>query len=205
MINVPITTASQFFWKKWYQKRLARKTCFKPKRNVLLASSRRGTWKAVSKESVFQDGNLLRGRFFIAIKDEGTKFEVLKAFIVVRGYRDRLKTSSIYNSATAWPHLARILLALTSSLNFKIFSTDVTQAYFQSAESLMRGVTLRRPSKLKLNVNKLVQLEKPLYGLFDSEDYLNRTIKSQLISKLGIVPTIADSAFIFIKYSKILK
>jgi hypothetical protein len=93
----------------------------------------RGTWKVVLKEDVPDNANILGGRFALAIKDEGTEKEVWKARFVVQGYRDHLKTSLVYYTATSRQHSSRVLIGLAAIFGFQVFSTDVTQAYLQSA------------------------------------------------------------------------
>ena len=98
----------------------------------------KGTWKLVCKSEVPRNTNILGGRFVLAIKDEGTKDEVWKALFVVQRYRDKLKTSLVQDTATPRQHSTRILIGLAAICGFRLFSTDVTQAYLQSTENPMR-------------------------------------------------------------------
>ena len=63
------------------------------------------------------------------------------------------------------------MLALASILGFHIWTTDINQAYLQSAENLQRKIFVR-PDVLQLEPNELLQVVKPLYGLSDAGDYL---------------------------------
>ena len=107
----------------------------------------------------------------LAIKDRGTRNEVRKARFVVQGYRDKLKTSLVHNNPTVKPHSVRLLIGLASVLGCRLFSTDVTQAYLQSADKLMRYVYLKPSKEFELPPDKMLKLLEPLYGLADSGDY----------------------------------
>jgi len=125
----------------------------------------------VNKENVPKDANILGGRFVLSIKDEGTNKEVWKARYVVQGFRDKMKTSLVHDNATARPHSTRILVGLASSFGFRLFSTDVTQAYLQSSENLTRDVYIRPSKEFGLKPDTMLNLLKPLYGLSDSGNY----------------------------------
>lgn len=129
------------------------------------------------------DANIIDNRFFLAIKDEGTGYEVWKARFVVQGYCNVLKTSLVHNSPTAKQSLIKILLVLTTNLKFVILSTDVTQAYLYSAEISIHELYLKTSPESKREESKLLHLNKPLYGLPDSGDYCGRKTKFHLISK----------------------
>lgn len=80
---------------------------------------------------------------------------------------------------------------------FHIFSSNVTQPYLQSAETLMRNVFIKPPPELCLKLNKLLQLLKPLYGLSDSDDYWGPTFRYHIVENLGMQCTLSDAALFF--------
>jgi Reverse transcriptase (RNA-dependent DNA polymerase) len=131
----------------------------------------RGTWKVVTQDSVSNDANILGGRFVLSIKDEGTENEVWKARIVVQGYLDHLKTSLVHDTATSRQHSSRLLVGLAASFGFRLFSTDVTQAYLQSSENILKDVYVKPTKEFVLEPGKILKLRRPLYGLADSGDY----------------------------------
>ena len=157
----------------------------------------RNTWKVVLKRDVPVDANVLGGRLVLAIKDEGTRNEVWKARFVVQGYRDKPKTSLVHNNPNVRPHSVRLLIGLASVLGFRLFSTDATQAYLQSADRLMRDVYLIPSKESGLAPDKLLKLLKPLYGLADSGDYWGKTLSEHLLKDIGMKTTLGDGALLY--------
>eukprot|EP00171_Calliarthron_tuberculosum_P009450 IDg9450t1 len=137
---------------------------------------KRGTFKVDLKSEMPDNPNLLGGRFVLSIKDEGSKREIWKARFVVQGYRDKMKTSLVHDISTARHHSIRMLIGLAAIFGFRLFSTDVTQAYLQSAENLMGDVFIKAPKEFELQGDQILKLMKPLYRLPDSGDYWGKTM-----------------------------
>jgi Reverse transcriptase (RNA-dependent DNA polymerase) len=150
----------------------------------------------VTQDSV-SNANVLGGRFILDIKDEGTENEVWKALFVVQGYRDHIKTSLVHDTATSRKHSSRLLVGLAASFGFSLFSTDVTQAYWQSSENILRYVYVKPTKEFILEPGKILKLLRPLYGLADSGDYWGRTLLNHLQGDLGMESTIDDTALLF--------
>ena len=165
----------------------------------------RGTWKLVAKDEVPNNANIMGGRFVLAIKDEGTQKEVWKARFIVQGYRDKLKTSLVHDSASSRQFSTRLLVGLAAIFGFRLFSTDVTRAYLQSAEELMRDVYIKPNGEFELGPDQLLKLLKPLYGLCDSGDYWGKTFSQHLTDDLGMKPTTLDPALYAKKMHEKLK
>ena len=157
----------------------------------------RGTWKVVSTHDLPQDANIMGGRFVLAIKNEGTKDEVYKARYVVQGYRDKMKTSLVHDSATSRQISTRILVGLAAIFGFRLFSTDVTQAYLQSSSDLMREVYIKPGKEFNLRPNEILKLLRPLYGLADSGDYWGATFSKHITEDLGMRSCVGDSAMFY--------
>ena len=157
----------------------------------------RGTWKVVSTHDLPKDANIMGGRFVLAIKNEGTKDEVYKARFVVQGYRDKMKTSLVHDSATSRQVSARILVGLAAIFGFRLFSTDVTQAYLQSSSDLMREVYIKPGKEFNLQPGEILKLLRPLYGLADSGDYWGATYSKHITEDLGMQPCVGDSAMFY--------
>ena len=174
----------------------------KAKRKEINGLIERGTWKIVAKDEVPGNANVMGGRFVLAIKDEGTDKEVWKARFIVQGYRDKLKMSLVHDTSTARQYSVRILIGLAAIFGFRLFSTDVTQAYLQSAESLMRDVYIKPNGEFELSKGQLLKLLKPLYGLADSGDYLGKTFSLHLTDDLGMKPCVCDPALYGMKINE---
>jgi Reverse transcriptase (RNA-dependent DNA polymerase) len=157
----------------------------------------RGTWKVVTQDSVSKNANILGGRFVLAIKYEGTRKEVWKARSVVQGYRDHLKKSLVHDTAVSRQQSSRLLVGLSASFGFSLFSTDVTQAYLQSSENLVRDFYIKSTKELSLAPGQMLKLLRPLYGLADRGDYLKRTLSNHLRRDMGMKSTTGDPALFF--------
>lgn len=157
----------------------------------------RGTWKIVLKDEMPNNANVLGGRFVLVIKDGGTGNEIWKARYVVQGFRDRLKTSLVHDAATARQYSTKVLIGLAAVFGFRLFSTDVTQAFLQSADELMCDVYIQPSKEFELNENQVLKLLKPLYGLADAGDYWGKTMSSHLRNDLEMETTTSDAAFFF--------
>ena len=123
------------------------------------------------RDEILENANILNGRFVLAIKDSGTNKEVWKARYVVQGHKDKLKLSFVHDTSTAVQFSVKLLVGLAALFEFRLFSTDVTQAYLHSTEELSRDVYVKPSSKVDLESNQLLKLLKPLYGPADSGDY----------------------------------
>lgn len=134
----------------------------------------------------------------LGIKHEsGT--ERLKARFVLGGHRDREKKSLIHNSTTLKHQSVRLILALASVFGFDLWSSDVNQAYLQSAEQLKRDIFIR-PDELMLAPDELLQLILPLYGITESGDYWGETLTDHHINDLKMTQTKQDFS-LFFKYA----
>ena len=169
----------------------------KAKRKEIEGLIERSTWKVVSRNEVPDNANILNGRFVLAIKDSGTNKEVWKARYVLQGHKDKMKRSFVHDTSTARQFSVKLLVGLAALFDFRLFSTDFTQAYLQSTEELSRDVYVKPSSEFDLDPNQLLKLLKPLYGLADSGDYWGRTLKHHLEKELGMKASVTNAAFFF--------
>ena len=131
----------------------------------------RGTFKVILKEDIPKDANILPGRFLLSLKSTEDNNVKYKARYVIGGHRDRLKHMMVHSTSTLQPSSIRLLLALAIVHGFDIWTSDVRQAYLQSADPLSRPVFISKPvPKFELEPSQCLQLLKPLYGLCESGD-----------------------------------
>ena len=170
--------------------------------NELRGLTERGVYEIVCKEEVPPGANILGGRFVLAIKEKGTEDEKYKAHFVVQGHTDTEKNILVHNTTTLKQSSVRMLVAIAAIFGFKLWSQDVSQAYLQSAEKLMREVYLkpnRRDAEkhFHLNEKQLLRLLKPLYGLADSGDYWHVTFANHIKNDLEMIPSTGDLSLFF--------
>eukprot|EP00171_Calliarthron_tuberculosum_P023641 IDg23641t1 len=165
----------------------------------------RGTFKVILREEVPPDANVLPGRFVLAIKsteDGNIKF---KARYVIGGHRDRFKHMMVHTASTLQPQSIRLLLALASMHGFDIWTSDVRQAYLQSAEPLSRDIFIKTPPmEFELESHQCLQLLKPLYGLCESGDLWHKTLDEHHRNDLGMTPFRSDPALYYTKSNGLL-
>ena len=143
---------------------------------------KQGTFKLIIREEVPQDANILLGRFVFAIKsteDFKIKFEAL---YVIGGHLDRIKDMKVHDSTTLQSQSIRLLLDLAAAYRFNVWTSEVRQAYLQSAEPLCREIFSLSPvPEFELSPDQCLKLLEPLYDLCDSGDIWYK----QLMSTIG--------------------
>ena len=105
-------------------------------------------------------------------------------------------TTMVHNSQTLQQSSVRLLLALTELHGFHTWTSDVTQAYIQSAVPLMHEVFIKNPvPEFELDPNQSLQLLRPLYGLCESGDLWYNTLGNNHRNDLGMNPMRSDPGF----------
>lgn len=75
--------------------------------------------------------------------------------------------------------------------------TGINQAYLQSSEKLQQDIFIEPCVEFGQDSSKLLKLEKPLYGLSESDYYWDRTLRTHAPKKLYIKSCISDPAVFF--------
>lgn len=155
----------------------------------------RKTFRVVEKRHVPPKSNVLPCKFVHAIKSDVEENLRYKARLVVGGHRDRRKDFLVHSTQTIQPSSTRLLLSLSEMLDFKVWTTDVRQAYLQSDEPLGRQVfILEVPDEFNLKPTQCLQLLKPLYGLSESGDLWHATLDRHHRNDLQMRPLASDTA-----------
>lgn len=94
----------------------------------------------VNRKDVSKTSNILNGRFILSIKDERTSGEVWKARFVAQGRKDNMKQFLEHSKSGARQQSKKLLDGMAAIFEFRLFATDVAQAYLQSSERIMRDV-----------------------------------------------------------------
>jgi nucleoside diphosphate kinase len=87
-----------------------------------------------------------------------------------------------------------VLVGLAAVFGFRLYSTDVQQAYLQSASELMRNVYIRPTGEFELHSKQILKLLRPLYGLTDAGDYWADTIRRHFEKDIGMTSVTGDAA-----------
>lgn len=166
------------------------------KRREIEGLLQRGTFKLVLREELPSNPNIVPSRFVLAIKREGNGEEVFKARFVLGGHIDKEKRNVVHSATTLKQSSIRIILALATIFGFDLWSTDINQAYLQSASNLRREIFVR-PDVLELDKDQLLQVVKPLYGLSDAGDYWGETLTEQHLKELNMEQATGDFSLFF--------
>ena len=132
----------------------------------------------------------------LAVKDIGTPGEKYKARVAAHGHKDKDKDDRVHNSPTIRPVSLRVLLTSAAIKRYKIWVTDIIQAFIQSFD-IKREVYIIPPKEFGLSTNELFKLVKPLYGLCDAGDYWYITLRALLKDDLRLTNLESDVSFYF--------
>jgi Reverse transcriptase (RNA-dependent DNA polymerase) len=117
--------------------------------------------------------NIVASKFVYALKHENGEV-AYKARFCLGGHRDLMKNLMAHTASTLRQRSVRLLLALAAIFGLEVWSTDVAQAYLQSAVPLQRDIVCKTDA-LELGPNEILKLVLPLYGLSESGDYWGAT------------------------------
>ena len=112
----------------------------------------------------------------------------------------------VHSTSTLQPQSVRLLLALAAIFEFDFWTSDVRQAYLQSAEPLARDIFIRKPvPEFELAPSQFLKLLKPLYGLCKSGDLWHETLAKHHREDLGMSSLRSDTALYTLITNGVLK
>lgn len=128
-------------------------------------SIERVIWKIDLKKYIPKDANIFRSRFVLAIEYIDTDNPVLKARLIAQEHRNKHKNVLLPNSPTVLQSSIKMITSTTAPKKFKIWINDVTQAYLQSTENLLRNIYLHPIPDLTISSDELLLLLRVIYEL----------------------------------------
>ena len=164
----------------------------------------RGTYVIVNENDVPPGAIVLKSRVVHAIKKDSSGNEKYKTRLVIQGHLDPEKGKIVNEAPTILRSSTNVILTIAASMNFKIWSRDVKQAFIQSEDSLDRELYVKPPKcpDLLSMINQssgLLLAVKPLYGLSESPGYWWKTFKRYHITDLGMTQSVLDPCLFFKK------
>lgn len=113
---------------------------------------KRKIWIEMSIENVPSNANISEDRFVLSIKYHGTQKYIWEATFVVQVHKNSEKNTQVHSITVTKLQSVHNLVGLAFQFGFKLFSTDVTQAYLQSAENLQREIYVKSCKEFGLKI-----------------------------------------------------
>lgn len=131
----------------------------------------RGPFKAILKEDVKPDEKILPGHFILVImySEDGIVNFNARHFIGVHRYE--MKLMMVHNSQKLQHASIKLTIALASAYKFRVWTSNVRQAYLQSSIPFLRYMCITNIAPgFSLSPEHCLQILNPLYGLCDAGD-----------------------------------
>lgn len=157
-----------------------------------------GVFRIVSRSDVPPGTRIYGTRWVDTIKknDDGTVKE--KSRLVAQNYRDMSSRGVPTKAPTISRFGQRIALCIAAMYpQHTPYVRDITQAYIQSKDSLLRKVFLRPPSEMNLSDDAILLAVKPLYGIPESGLYWFITYRDHHVRKIGMTPCTTDNCLLY--------
>lgn len=111
----------------------------------------------------------------------------------------------VQSSQTFKPQSIRLIIALATAFGLQVWTTDVNQAYLQSAIPLERVLNLHTIiPDLEMDPSQSMKLLQPFYGLSESADLCYQTLKQPHSDDLNMKRLDYDSSFHYLVENMIL-
>ncbi|PXF47153.1 Retrovirus-related Pol polyprotein from transposon TNT 1-94 [Gracilariopsis chorda] len=115
---------------------------------------------------------------------------------------DREKGTIFHNSTSLQQTSIRVILAIATIFGFHILSTDITQAYIQSATKLMPDIYILSTKQFELAPNQLLKFLRHLYVLTESGEYWNYTFSEHMKKDLGMIRAVGDLSLLLKRFNE---
>lgn len=156
----------------------------------------RGVLKTVKRKAFPANANVLTTHIGLAVKDIGTPNEKYKALVATQGYNDSDQESRVHNALSARPISLRILLIYGAITRYRIWETDIVQAFIHSFD-LDREIYIIPPSAFGLGTDDVFLLVKPFWRLCDASAYCYVTLRVFLRDEICTINFDSDVSFYF--------
>lgn len=105
---------------------------------------------------------------------------IFKDKFVVQGHTDPKKQMLMHSANTIRQHSLRVLIAIASTYELRIWWQEVSQDYLQSGEGLLRDVFVQALDQFQLQPTQLLNILKLLYSMTNSGEYCHHKCSSNL-------------------------
>lgn len=133
--------------------------------------TKREICEVCEQDDVTADSISITRKFLFTLKHYSVSDEKDKVRFLAKGYDDCEKTFLVYDTCTLRSSSLRTVPFSAAFYSFLIFLRDVTHAYLKSKQRLTCNVDIRERQSIKTmflsKEDKLLHLNKPLYGLCD--------------------------------------
>lgn len=157
----------------------------------------RGVFEFIEFDDIPSHAHIFKSRFVDRLKNEGTANAFEKSRLVVQAFNDNGKKNILTQSPTIQRVSQRLLLCLALYKNFEIFTRDISQAYTQSKNKIMRDIFIHPPIELNLPSNIFLKILLPLYGIPEAGTYWFHTYHDHHTRNLNLQPSSYDFCLLF--------
>ena len=159
----------------------------------------RGAFTVVDRDTIPPGATIFPCRFVLAIKSSELLKALHKARLVIGGHLDKLKAMLFHSAETVQSPTIKLVLTLANMLDFRIWLTDIIQAYLQSLHKFGRAIFITKiPAVFGLKPHQFHKVEKPTCGLSEAGDHWHSRLEGHHREDLQMQPLKSDAA-VFIK------
>ncbi len=182
----------------------------KPAKDEIEGLLQRGSYVVVLKSRIPKNATILKSRIDNTIKTDQFGYKKFKTRLIIKGHKDPDKGTNVTEAPTILRSSRRIILSISQSLGFHIWSRDVKQAFIQF-DFPLKGQLYVKPPKVP-NLLKMVNQPSdgylhaltPIYGLSESPGYWWLTFKRYHIEDLEMDQSTFDPCLFYRKIWKAL-